>query len=143
MLKSKFDDVIFYCLSNRKLKGLLCCHVDDFVWSGSVNFEKQIINVLKETFSESSQESETFKYLGLYIDQKNDVIMLHQIPYINELKECDIKKSCKELQHVKLTESEAPLLRGLAGRLNWSLVQTRPDMSYYVCEVSTSVKMSK
>ena len=28
MLKSKFD-VIFYCLSNRKLKGLLCCHVDD------------------------------------------------------------------------------------------------------------------
>ena len=112
MLKSKFDDVIFYCLSNRKLKGLLCCHVDDFVWSGSVNFEKRIINVLKETFSESSPESETFKYLGLYIDQKNDVIMIHQIPYINELKECDIKKSCKELQHVKLTDSEAPLLCG-------------------------------
>ena len=35
----------------------------------------------------SSQESETFKYLGLHTDQKNDVITLHQIPYINELKE--------------------------------------------------------
>ena len=69
--------------------------------------------------------------------------MIHQILYIKELKECDIKKSCKELHHVKLTDSEAPLLRGLAGRLNWSLVQTRPDMSYYVCEVSTSVKNVK
>ena len=55
MLKSKFDDAIFYWLSNRKLKGLLCCYVDNFAWGGSINFEKQIINVLKETFSLSSQ----------------------------------------------------------------------------------------
>ena len=51
----------------------------------------------------SSQESETFKYIGLYIDQKYDVIKLHQIPYINELKGCVIEKSSKELQHAKLT----------------------------------------
>ena len=61
----------------------ICFHVDDFIWGGSINFEKQIINVLKETFSVSSQESEPFKYLGVYIDQKNDVITLHQIPYIS------------------------------------------------------------
>ena len=140
MLKSKFDDAKFYWLSNRKLEGLLCCHVDDLVWEGSINFEKQIINVLKETFSVSSQESETFKYLGLYIDQKNEVITLRQIPYINELKECDIEKSRKELQHVKLNDSEAQHLRGLAGQLNWSSAQTCPDMSYHACEDSTSVK---
>ena len=91
----------------------------------------------------SSQESETFKYLGLYNDQKSNVITLHQIPYINELKECDIEKSHKELQNAKLTDSEAQQLRGLAGQLNWSLAQTRPDMSYHECEVSTSVKEGK
>ena len=88
----------------------------------------------------SSQESETFKYLGLYIDKKNDVITLHQIPYINKLKECDIEKSSKELRHAKLTDSKAQQLRGLAGQLNWSSAQTRPNMCYHACEVSTSVK---
>ena len=76
MLKSKFVDAIFYCFSNGKLEGVLCCHADDFVWGGPINFDRQIINVLKETFSAISQESATFKYLGLYIDQKNDVMTL-------------------------------------------------------------------
>ena len=118
MLKSKFDNAIFYWLSNGNLEGLLCCYVDNFARGGPITFEKHIINVLKETFSVSSQESETFKYLGLYIDQKNDVITLHQIPDINKLKECDIENSCKELQHAKLTDSEDQQLRGLAGELN-------------------------
>ena len=41
---------------------------------------------------------------------KNDVIKLRQIPYINKLKECDIEKSCEELQHAKLTDNEAQQL---------------------------------
>ena len=118
MLKSKFGDATFYWLLNGKLEGVLCCHVDDFVWGGSINFEKQVINILKETFSVSSQEPEIFKYLGLYIDKKNDATTLHQIPYIDELKECDIEKSRKELQHAKLTDSEAQHLHALAGQLN-------------------------
>ena len=132
MLKSKFDDAIFYWLSNGKLEGLLCCYVDNFAWGSPINFEKQIINVLKETFSVSSQESETFKCLGLYIDQKNNVITLQQILYINELKKCDIENSCKELQHAKSTDSEDQQLCGLAGQLNWSLAQTRPDIIMHV-----------
>ena len=43
---------------------------------GSTNFEEQIVNVLKKAFSVASQEPEMFKYLGLYIDQKNHVITL-------------------------------------------------------------------
>ena len=70
MLKNENDDGILYWLSNGKREGLLCCHVDGFVWGDSISFEEQLIKVLKETFSVSSQESETFKYLGLYIDQK-------------------------------------------------------------------------
>ena len=75
--------------------------------------------------------------------KKNNVITLHQIPYINELKECDIEKSRKELQYAKLTDSEAQQLRGLVAQLNWSSAQTRLDMSYRACEVSTPVKDAK
>ena len=63
MLK-KIDNTIFYWFSNGKLRGVLCCYVDGFVWGGSINFEEQI-NILKETFSVSSQESEIFIYPGL------------------------------------------------------------------------------
>ena len=63
--------------------------------SGQALSEKQIINVLKEKSSVSSQESETFKYLGLYTDQK--MTSLHSNTIINELKEGDIEKSRKEL----------------------------------------------
>ena len=75
---------------------------------------------------------------------KNDVITLHQIPYINKLKECNTEKSHKELQHAKITDSEVQQLRGLAGQI-WgrTLAQTCPDMSYHACEVSTSVKDAK
>ena len=31
VLKTKFDDAIFYWLSNGKLEGVLSCYVDDFV----------------------------------------------------------------------------------------------------------------
>ena len=67
--KSKFDDAIFYWYCNDKLEGILSCHVDDFVWGGTNNFIKKVINVLKPTFSISSEECKTFKYLGLYVQQ--------------------------------------------------------------------------
>ena len=69
--KSKFDDVPFCWHHNDKLEGILSCHVDDFVWGETNIFVNKIINVLKQTFSISSEECETFKYLGLYAQQKD------------------------------------------------------------------------
>ena len=39
-----------------------------------------------------------------------------------------------------LTETEAQRFQTLAGQLNWTSSQTRPDISYQPCEVSTSIK---
>ena len=39
-----------------------------------------------------------------------------------------------------LTVTEAQRLRTLAGQLNWTSSQTRPDISYQACEVSTSIR---
>ena len=38
------------------------------------------------------------------------------------------------------TETETQQLRKLAGQLNQTSSQTRPDNSYQVCEVSASIK---
>ena len=64
--KSKSDDSIFYWYrnDNDKLEGILSCQVDDFVYGGTNNFIKEVINVLKQTFLISSAEC---KYLGLYV----------------------------------------------------------------------------
>ena len=39
---------------------------------------------------------------------------IQQIPYINESKEFQIEKSCKEMSDIQLTETEAKPLRTLA-----------------------------
>ena len=105
--KSKFDDAIFYWYHNDKLEGILSFHVDDFIWVGTNHFIKKVINILKQTFSISSGECETFKYLGLYVQQKNGEITIQQVPYTDELKELQIEKPCKEMSDAHLTETEA------------------------------------
>ena len=44
--KRKLDDSIFFWHRNGKVQGLICCHVDDFFWGGTNNFEKTVIQKL-------------------------------------------------------------------------------------------------
>ena len=46
---SKYDEAIFFWIADEKLEGLLCCHVNDFLWGGSESF-KRIIDKIKDTF---------------------------------------------------------------------------------------------
>ena len=77
-MKNKFDDSAFYWHKDDKLEGLICCHVDDFFWGGTINFEIHVINVLKNTLKKSQKEFANFKYLGLQVEQKQDCICLDQ-----------------------------------------------------------------
>ena len=122
------------------MEGILCCHVDDFVWGGTKNFKNKVIKLLKDTFSISLEKGETFKYLGLDVCQNDNVITLHQIPYISELSECNVEKSRRGLLNSSQSDKETKQLRTLARQLNWTSSQTRPDVSDQACEVSTSIK---
>ena len=44
--KSKFDDSIFFWHRNGKEQGLICCHVDNFFWGGTNDFQKTVIQRL-------------------------------------------------------------------------------------------------
>ena len=69
---------------------------------------------------------------------KNDCIYLEQKLCIEELKKIAIDTKRKMSKEAQLTTGEARQLKGLTGQLNWTSSQTRPDMSFGACEISTS-----
>ena len=63
--------------------------------------------------------------------------------YTDKLKEVNISRERRMSKESPLTTEKAQQqLRGLAGQLNWTSSQTRPDMSFGACEVSVSMKDS-
>ena len=106
---------------------------------GTKSFE---ISVIKKVICDQSRGIENFKYVGLNIEQRQRCIYLDQLPYTDKLKEVDISRERRMSKESPLTTEEARQLRGLAGQLNWTSRQTRPDMSFGVCEISVSIKDS-
>lgn len=108
--KSRYCHAIF-CCKNSTSKLQLYCHVDDFVW-GSIPGLENNINKLKKT-SVSSQKSETFKYLGLFIEQKwcyfSSSNTIHQL-----IEGVCLEKVHRELQCTYQTYIETQQFCGLA-----------------------------
>ena len=113
--KSKFDEAVFFWSYEGNLEGVICCHVDDIIWGGSVTFNSRIIQVIKDTFLISHDSLGSFKYVGLNITQDEDFISMHQYGYISEVKEIEIIKKRASQRNEPLTIEEARQLRRVAG----------------------------
>ena len=61
------DNSLFVCRINGKLEGLVCIYVDDFLWTGTALFARQVIAKLKNKFLIGSSASITFTYVGLSV----------------------------------------------------------------------------
>ena len=120
------------------MQGILSAHVDDFCWAGTNLFQNIVINHIRNVFTVSKEELQTFKYLGLNISQTNDGIFMHQKEYIEEIKVVEIDKPNQKDR--KLLPHETQQLQRIAGQLNWVSTQTRPDMAYATSVVSSSIK---
>ena len=120
------------------MQGILSAHVDDFCWAGTNLFQNIVINHIRNVFTVSKEELQTFKYLGLNISQTNDGIFMHQKEYIEEIKVVEIDKPNQKDR--KLLPHETQQLQRTAGQLNWVSTQTRPDMAHAASVVSSSIK---
>ena len=140
MIKSRYDDAVFYWMCEGTFHGIVSCHVDDFIWGGTVNFEVNVIQLIKSKFQISKSEGETFNYLGLTVSQESIGIKISQKIYIDKLKDVFIAKERKLQKLNRLNDMEAQQLRSIAGQLNWVSGQSRPDLSFGDCEVSVSIK---
>ena len=137
---SRYDQAIFTYYIDGYLAGLLMSHVDDFLWAGNDTFKINIINNVKTTFQISSEETALFRYVGIQIQQCSTGIYLSQEKYSKELEEIKIVKDDSNDQNRPLSPTEVKDLRRAIGRLNWLSTQTRPDLSYDVCELSSKIK---
>ena len=140
--KSLFDKCLFLWHSNEgnKLIGILVAHVDDFQYCGSESFQKVIDN-LKTTFKVSTQEQSKFKYIGVNVNQEEDMtIRIDQNEYCRQLEEIPIETPRKLQVNKPLSEEEKTHLKSAAGRIQWATSQTRPEMAYHTCQVSNSGK---
>ncbi|CAL4179441.1 unnamed protein product, partial [Meganyctiphanes norvegica] len=80
-----------------------------------------------------------FKYVGLDIQQTNDGIVLGQSSYLETVENISIERGKYEDSDT-VNKNDSDNLRTLVGQLNWLGSQTRPDCSFDVLELSTSLK---
>ena len=136
-VKSRYDDDMGRYEENT-LQGILSAQVDDFCWAGTKLFQNIVINHIRNAFTVSKEELQTFKYLGFSISQTSDGIFMHQNEYIEEIKVVEIDKP-NQKDH-KLLPLETQQLQRVAGQLNWVSTHLRPDMTYAASVVSSSIK---
>ena len=138
---SKFDPSIFMWYQNDKLEGILCVHVDDFLFGGSPTFIKQVIGPLKEKYMISSELTKAFKYIGLNVCEHPGEIMLDQQEYINStLKEIEISNKRKKEIFSSLTVDEFDEMQSIVGQLNYLASHSRPDLAFEASFLSSKLK---
>ena len=68
---SKVDQGVFYVYSNNFMIGIAILFVDDIIWAGTSEFKK-LIDKFKEVFHVGTENSESFKYVGMHLKQQSD-----------------------------------------------------------------------
>ena len=89
-------------------------------------------------FVVKSVETANFKYLGLSIHQSDRSVTIKQDDYIKSISMLMQKNNYDP--DSQLTPEELKECRGTIGKLNWVATQTRPDISFEVSELTSSLK---
>ena len=59
--------------------------MDDFLWSGTNDFETDYISKLRKNFVTGKENQSVFRYLGLHLEEKDSGITLHHWNYSQNL----------------------------------------------------------
>ena len=136
----KHDAGLFYFHKNGSLQGIIVIHVDDFFWGGTMDFVQKVIQPFKQTFEIGTEETGSFKYLGLNIKQTTSGIQIEQTRYCQSIKPIPVSKERKTQRNLPLGSDETKQLRMLIGQMNWAATQTRPDVLFDCCELASKIK---
>ena len=140
---SSFDPALFYWRVGPDIRGILGAHVDNFLHAGSKDFETEVINKMKQVFKVGTEHSEAFQYLGLHLNQDHNCILLDQIKYISNVGLIEMPSSRKIQKKSDVICEEQASLRRAIGQLNWASPQTRIDLAFETCCLSTKLNSAK
>ena len=137
--QSSLDPALFYLKRDGILVGMIVSHIDDFLHSGSPEFE-EVLKKLRERFLAGKLEEGKFRYVGFNVCQKEAGILLDQSSYVDELKIMEPDSQRAVLKTADLTSEEHTHYRSMVGQLNWAVQGTRPDLAFELIELSTKFK---
>ena len=83
----KLDEAVYIWKQRNVVQGILCIHVDDFMWCGNDEFKRKVIDEFVKIFRISRQTTGSFTYLGLRIRQLADKIVVDQQHYVDSIEE--------------------------------------------------------
>jgi len=127
--KSKLDPTLFYwCDDTSSLVGIFAAHVDDFIWSGGVQFECAV-NKIRAAFKVGRENSKAFKYCGIELTSINGDIYLNQDKYTENMTPIRVDPTRAQEKSSLLTEKEKHTLRSKVGQLYGLL--TKADLIYF------------
>ena len=142
--QSTYDQGLFYWYNGGILEGVMVCFVDDQVWGGTTEFEDKVIKKLRKTFDINYEHCSVFKYVGIDVKQAQDgSISINQESYLKGVNSLSIDKERSNQKEETVTDSEKQQLRMIIGQLNWLSGISRPDISFRVSELSSSIKDAK
>ena len=136
------DNSLFRWYNNGMLEGLICIHVDDFLYCGTKEFENQVVGKIRKEFQIGTSASGSFKYLGLNVMTNNEGVTVDQIQYAASLSTVEISYTRAMQKNSELSEQEKEGYRALIGQLSWMSTHTRPDIAYDTCELSIAYKQA-
>ena len=137
---SKYDSAMFSWHHGGHLQGILCVYVDDFLWAGTDEFYKKVVKNLENLFLIGNSSEGSFKYIGLHVDSEKTRSTIDQLDYASTLHPIQISCKRASMKTSNISEKERVEYRSLVGQLNWIGTQTRPDILFDVCDLSSSVK---
>ena len=136
MVKSLFDEALYYYHVRGKCHGLVGLHVDDFLHGGTAKLAQQIIDKFRDAVIIGNEDITPLKYIGMNVHQDTSEIIVDQSSYLNEVEKCNINTQDKLRT---LNEEEKHLYRSIVGQLNWLATQSRPDIAFNVCKLSAKL----
>ena len=137
MTKSKLDGALFVWKYDGVVQGLIVAHVDDFLWCGSPMFYEKVILNLKQSFKISKENHDSFRYIGVDLQQTTNKVIIGQRQYIDGIPTIDVGRVCGLEKNSKVDDGLRKQYRGLVGQLNWASGMSRPDASFNACVLST------
>lgn len=129
-IPSPFDPCMWVLVNpaSGKTEGLLGVHVDDGLCCGSEFFQNKLLE-LERLFPFGSRKSRDFTFTGLKIHQADDFsITVNQTQYVKDIPGIPLSRERRAQPDAAVTEDERQKLRAVIGSLQYSAVNSRPDL---------------
>ena len=101
---SIYDNALFCWRNCSEPEGIVCCHVDDFLFSRSQLFNDKVIRHLRNQFSLSNDSDSSMICIGIGMSQSHHEIIMHQTNFINSIKPLNIENISSNCKLLVLSE---------------------------------------